>query len=96
MEHPVCTIYMYKYTRIRALKVFLGFRGAWAAVARRLRGWFRTPVVSVRVGYGGGERVRCGRLCHVQLYGLIRPCSWTAVVESLEVAKVGVEVVAAL
>jgi len=25
---------------IRALKVFLVFRGAWAAVLRRLRGWF--------------------------------------------------------
>jgi hypothetical protein len=34
--------------RIRALKVFLVFRGAWAAVARRLRGWF------------GERRCRCG------------------------------------
>lgn len=54
---------MYKRTRIRALKVFLVFRGAWAAVARRLRGWFGAPV-SVRVGYVGGERVRCGRLSY--------------------------------
>jgi len=54
---------MYKRTRIRALKVFLVFRGAWAAVARRLRGWFGAPV-SVRVGYGRGERVRCGRLSY--------------------------------
>lgn len=42
--------------RIRALKVFLVFRGAWVAVARRLRGWFRASV-SVRVGYGGGGGV---------------------------------------
>jgi len=65
-EHPVCAqylyIYIYTYIRIRALKVFLVFRGAWVAVARRLRGWFRAPV-SVRVGYGGGERVRYGWLC---------------------------------
>ncbi|KAL4089819.1 hypothetical protein QTP88_024781 [Uroleucon formosanum] len=63
MEHPVYTIYVYKLTHIRALKVFLVFRGAWVAFARRLRGWFGTPV-RVRVGYGGGERVRCGRLSY--------------------------------